>query len=313
MFGERFFGKISNIIKSFQTNFLAHFIGVDYLSNSEQEYLKNQIGEESFEKLKKDIPYLDRIYIFGQIAEKLGVENSNKMSKKQFDKIVKKENIPNFKIDNEEVLDNTKKQIYLDILSKRFSIEKDIRQEILNQQERTQKGEKFDFKQLIKSLKEKLNIWSDLSNSVAFNSEDALNKGKADQIKEESGESDPWVYKVPLADERTCSSCKKAYLNSDGSPKIFKLSELEANGTNIGLKQVDWKPTLGGLHINCRCLLQYLNLIAGKTLEDYIWNGKLYVLKEKTEEEKKKEEEEGKRVKRTSKVKIKIGDKEFEV
>jgi hypothetical protein len=132
-------------------------------------------------------------------------------------------------------------------------------------------------------------------------------EGEMKEISEESNLNDPYVYKVPIEDERLCKSCRNAYLNKDGSPKIFRLSELEANGSNIGLKPNEWKPTLGQLHLNCRCILQYVNVLKGTTLNDYIWSEKSqrYILNEELIKDKK--------VERKSKVKITVGKKTFEV
>lgn len=53
-----------------------------------------------------------------------------------------------------------------------------------------------------------------------------------------------------------CKHCKKAYLMEDEvTPRVFRLSDLKANGSNYGLKTADWVPTLGSLHPNCRCSL----------------------------------------------------------
>lgn len=49
------------------------------------------------------------------------------------------------------------------------------------------------------------------------------------------------------------------------APKVFKLSELISNGTNIGRKVNEWKPTVGSTHPWCRCLLRYLP-------DDYDWS-----------------------------------------
>jgi hypothetical protein len=52
-----------------------------------------------------------------------------------------------------------------------------------------------------------------------------------------------------------CKKCHGLYLNVNGTPKVFKMSELIANGSNYGKKAADWKPCLTSLHPNCRCLL----------------------------------------------------------
>lgn len=68
---------------------------------------------------------------------------------------------------------------------------------------------------------------------------------------------DTLVYKKPA--HNACSKCKQLYLTKDGvTPRVFKLSELLANGDNYGKRQSDWVPTLGILHPNCMCPLNVM-------------------------------------------------------
>ena len=56
-----------------------------------------------------------------------------------------------------------------------------------------------------------------------------------------------------------CIHCKRLYLEADGvTPKIFKLSDLIANGNNYYLKTADWRPCVGTTHPNCYCVLSVL-------------------------------------------------------
>ena len=77
------------------------------------------------------------------------------------------------------------------------------------------------------------------------------NKGKsADDIT---------VYKVGPHDGSTCDHCYRFWFLDDRlTPRVYKMSELMANGTNIGKKQKDWKPTVDATHPNERHLLQEL-------------------------------------------------------
>jgi len=127
--------------------------------------------------------------------------------------------------------------------------------------------------------------------------QDIFNRGRAEQIKSDKG-SDVLVYKEVYP--KACRHCIRLYLtNGVGSqPKLFSLQELEDNGTNIGLKVNDWKPTISPCHPHCRCDLNYLP-------KDYVWD-----------EEKKRfdvPKNYTPKVARTSKVKITVGDKVFEV
>lgn len=68
---------------------------------------------------------------------------------------------------------------------------------------------------------------------------------------------DTIVFKRPAPN--ACNKCKQLYLEPDGiTPRLFKLSEMQALGTNYGLKQADWKPVLGTMHPNCMCTLSVM-------------------------------------------------------
>lgn len=247
MFNLYFWEKIKNTIKVFHLNFLFNTIGHSYLTKKELEFLENEIGKKNLNY--NIVPLVDKIFILGQLAQKLGITNINEVNLNDFEDYIS-EGIKNKNIKtSNEKLDILKKQAYLDILGKQFGIEKDIRQSILNE-ENNNRG-KFRISKIVESIKDKFENWSSLDNSISYISESAFDEGKAVQIKEESNLDDPYVYKVPIEDERLCKSCRSAYLNKDGSPRIFRLSELEANGSNIGLKPNEWKPTLGQLHLHC--------------------------------------------------------------
>lgn len=61
-----------------------------------------------------------------------------------------------------------------------------------------------------------------------------------------------YVYRIPVNDEKTCKYCRRFYNDEDGSPKLYKLSTLLANGTNYGKKTDQWQPVSGSTHPNSR-------------------------------------------------------------
>lgn len=97
---------------------------------------------------------------------------------------------------------------------------------------------------------------------------DAQKQGMAHALMED-GNVDKLVYKMPLP--TACSQCKFLYLEKDGiTPRLFKLSEMISNGTNIGRKphatkggkvveggrpdgQETLKAVAGLVHPNCAC------------------------------------------------------------
>lgn len=64
---------------------------------------------------------------------------------------------------------------------------------------------------------------------------------------------DVFVYRIIVKDSKTCKWCKRFYLDSDGSPKLYKLSTLISNGSNYGKKTDSWLPVAGATHPFERC------------------------------------------------------------
>lgn len=93
--------------------------------------------------------------------------------------------------------------------------------------------------------------WSrDFDRIVEYTSQTAFEQGKAAAIERQQG-GEAEVYKRVF--ESACKHCVRLYL-TDGvgsQPKIFKLSELRANGSNIGRKVDEWKPTVDSTHPYC--------------------------------------------------------------
>lgn len=80
----------------------------------------------------------------------------------------------------------------------------------------------------------------------------AMQQGLGDYYRKRYGK-DTLVAKRTMPD--ACKHCKRLFDGPDGQPRIFKLSTLEANGTNVGRKAADWLPVLGPVHPNCQCQL----------------------------------------------------------
>lgn len=80
----------------------------------------------------------------------------------------------------------------------------------------------------------------DLDRVAFYEITDAQKQGQAHALLAD-GNVDKLVYKMPLP--TACAQCKHLYLNPDGTPRVFKLSEMISNGTNIGRKP---NPTKGG-------------------------------------------------------------------
>lgn len=76
----------------------------------------------------------------------------------------------------------------------------------------------------------------------------AMLHGQGDAYRKEHGK-DVLVAKRVTPD--ACAHCKRVYRDPNDQPRIFKLSTLEANGTNVGRKGIDFRAVLGTVHPNC--------------------------------------------------------------
>lgn len=83
-----------------------------------------------------------------------------------------------------------------------------------------------------------------------------LNTISSSENNQEENPSDPLVYKQVVPDNRLSPECRQLHTNPDWSPRLYRLSELVANGTNVGRPKSAWKAVIGPTHPNCRCTLQ---------------------------------------------------------
>lgn len=108
---------------------------------------------------------------------------------------------------------------------------------------------------VVSDIGHKMGDWNrDLGRIAETELNNAFQFGRAEQIKREQG-IDSLVYKDVYP--KACRHCIQAYLTAGigSKPRIFKLRDLIANGTNIGRKVAEWLPVLESMHPWCRCQL----------------------------------------------------------
>lgn len=96
----------------------------------------------------------------------------------------------------------------------------------------------------------------DWSRVVSTEISNIIGIGSTDRIVTDNREKDlddVYVYRIVKNDAALCKYCRKFYLDSDGSPKVYKLSTLLANGSNYGKKAADWTSVIGATHPRERC------------------------------------------------------------
>ena len=107
-------------------------------------------------------------------------------------------------------------------------------------------------RQLRSAIGQRTGDWSrDLDRIAATEIQEAQEQGTADFYESENG-PDVLYSKIPNPD--ACKHCRAAYIDPEtDQPRVFRLSDLRANGSNIGRKQRDWLPVVGTMHSWCHC------------------------------------------------------------
>lgn len=89
---------------------------------------------------------------------------------------------------------------------------------------------------------------TEVSNAIGIGSVDRI---VSDNVGKEL--DDVYVFRITVKDAKTCKWCKLFYNDTDGSPKLYKLSTLLDNGSNYGKHRDEWRPVIGSTHANERC------------------------------------------------------------
>jgi hypothetical protein len=257
--------ELLNVIEKYNIIFINEQLGTKFLTVADK-YILRKAGLS----LKNvDFGSLDNVYKFGIIAESLKDSRTKGMTYDEFKKFVTSKNFIPLTDLEESALESVKYQTYNDIktLSQR------IKSNISNNLNKLNKQKSLAFSKIIDDTAKKAILMRQTQNELAMAlrdttqnwirdfdriaacvMHDAYDQGRAQSIIRIYGE-DAKVYKDVY--EYACDDCIRLYLtNGLGSaPKIFKISELIANGSNIGKSSKDWLPVIGFTHPYCRCTL----------------------------------------------------------
>ncbi len=260
--------------------FISSKLGINYLTENEvNKLLQFGINPYHLYKEAKDIALMS--FHFGLLSDAIGTKEAKDIDyeglKEYFEKgnhipltaverntidSIKKQYLGDIKANNGKIFQDFNNIISKNEKNNRESYEAVIRDEI-------KKGilQKKVSSEIARDLARKTGDWNrNFKRIVDFISHTAFDEGRAAMIEDKYG-NDALVYKQVY--EGACKYCVKAYLtNGIGSePKIFKLSVLKANGTNIGRKVDQLKPVIGSHHPHCRCTLHFYN-------NQYNWDSK---------------------------------------
>lgn len=308
MFTQNQIEQLMGIINMNHVLFIATQIGVEMLSDSELELLKQagvNINEIS------DTPF-DEMFRWGMLSNAIGNKRAKNLTYSQFKNFLSSSQyLPLTEV--EKVAKTVaKKQAASDLRGLGNRIIQQTNQVLIeaDQNQRAQ-YEKIVTDESVKNIKNRgtiSNLVSNLGHKTGDWARDfgrisdyvmhqAFEEGRAAQIKTQFG-VESIVYKKVF--QSACKSCVKLYL-TDGfgsKPKVFKLTELQNNGTNIGRKVAEWKPVIGPTHPWCRCMLVYID-------PNYEWDDETKDFNKPKQFERK--------VERTSRVRVNIGNQSIEV
>ena len=250
--------------------FILYNVGSDVLQPYEIEILKN--AGVDIEKLGVEFTPWEQQFLFGRLAGLLGHGSTLKLTYKDvYDYIHKKQFIP-LSPRERDTLEIAKRRSYSHIKGLGETIKSTV--EGLAYEVDLKRRDKYEkvisdavqrglvyregAADIMSEIGHKTGDWDRNLHRIAVTElNTVMQEGIAAEIEREHG-ADALVYKSVY--EGACRHCIELYTTAGigSKPIIFKLSELRANGTNIGKKVADWRGVVGSTHPYCRCRLNYL-------------------------------------------------------
>lgn len=262
--------QLLSIINKFHAVFIAKTIGPNFLTPQDKiilqaaginlsNFTKNGLIQQSFQ--------------FGVLAEALGNKRAAKMNYKQFLNFIESGKFVPLTDTEEFALNHVKQRAYNDISGlgnritsnvnntiiqasarKRIQIEKLIKDKVQLAVENRESAQ-----WLASELGHATGDWArDFDRIADYLLHEAYDTGRAQSILRTYG-NDAKVFKDVYAG--ACKHCKSLYLTDpddmESKPIIYKLTDLIANGNNIGVVTANLKPVVGPTHPYCRCTLNH--------------------------------------------------------
>lgn len=314
IFSEQDIARILGNVDVSIVELIAKVLGRDYLKPADIALIKKH--RIDIYRILPKFPSYYQAFLFGRVSAALGENPASRMTYSEFTKFLPKMG---------DFAPNTVEMSYYHIAANRTydyikglgdRIKKDVRVAIsteelaylqLQQEAKAKKvladeiesgvAAKRTVKSISSRISDRLQEWDrDWGRIVETECQNVFTLGRAQYMMRNN--PDPKVYfdVYPGA----CRHCIRLYLTHGigSQPRIFKLSTLMANGTNVGLRSADWKPVIGTVHPMCRCNLRHLP-------EGYVWSEERHRFEAPENYQRK--------VERRGKVHITIGDRSYDV
>ena len=272
MFSPQQIQELLQILDKQNLIFISSKLGVEYLSDEEISRLQN-FGINPFHLYKESNDVAKMSFHFGLLSDAIEKIESKQITLDDLKTYLESgKHIPLTKVEK-NTIESIKKQYLGDIKANNGRIFQDINNIIGKNEKDNRKayeavirGEiergflaKKSSLEIARDLARKTGDWNrNFTRIVAYISHQAFDEGRAAWIEDKYGEDALVAKNVYLG---ACKYCISAYLTGGvgSQPKIFKLSQLKANGSNIGRKVKDLKPVVGNHHVNCRCTLFFVD------------------------------------------------------
>ena len=223
-------------------------------------------------------PAYYRMYLLGRLTQLIGDYNSQQLSYGDFEKYLSRNQYQPLTPFEEIQYTIARQATYHHLKNLEHRMRQDTATAMLEElarseyediiKEETVAGvrERKAVTNIVSDIGHRTGDWSkDLGRIVDTEMNNIFQRGRIVEITKDNPGKDPLVYKDVF--EGACRHCIALYL-TDGlgsEPRLFKLSTLVANGSNIGRKAADWRPTVSGVHPWCRCTLR-------KWIEGMVWS-----------------------------------------
>jgi len=305
IFNPNQINELMGILERYTLTFVAKHVGTNILTKQEIGLLKSSGIDIS--KIVSNTSKIQQAFKFGLLSDAIGNKNAKNMTYEGFKEFLETGKFIELTPLENRALTSLKYQTYSDINKLSSKMKSDISNQLViaDKKNHTIKHSKrvtdiarrtIEHRKGVSHMASELghmtqNWNKDLGRISDYVMHTAFDEGRAAGFQKRSLGKDPLVYKdvYPGA----CKHCTKHYLTGGvGSiPKIFKLSELKDNGTNVGKKVNEWLPTIPPIHPWCRCTLERLPFgftEKGLVNGEWEWVGNSFIRTSKEKERKRK-------------------------
>lgn len=260
-----------DIMKRYELIFIAQQLGLQFLSQNDIAILLS--AGIDVNQFKNNRGVIEDAFLFGLLAQAIGDDRAKKMNYIQFKKFVSSKNFVPLNKEEEYALQQVKNRAYTDITNLGARMRTSLSNSVLrNNQQQALVVQQIIKKKTIDAIKMRKGargLAADLAETskdwevdwlriAYFLTTEAYNQGRVQSILREYGQDVEVWFDVF---NEACKHCRKLYLKNpddeNSEPIVFKLSDIIANGNNIGRKVQEWKPVVPPAHPYCRCQINW--------------------------------------------------------